>query len=67
MDLPADLADKIIKIELSLKAYQKLHADELAELWKALDACKKSLVEKHPFVEKQDPFTPAGPESHGES
>jgi hypothetical protein len=67
MVFPADLADKLIKIELSLKAYQKLHEDELAELWKALDACKKSLAEHNPSADLPDSFAPPSSTSRGES
>lgn len=41
---PAHIADLLLKIEYQLKAYQQLHEGELAELWKALDECKRTIV-----------------------
>jgi hypothetical protein len=38
------LAFQLIKIELHLKAYQKLHHEELAQLWENLDACKQTIA-----------------------
>jgi hypothetical protein len=58
MIVQKSIADKLLKIELSLKAYQKLHADEISELWKALDDCKKSLVEHTPAVDDKDLVPP---------
>jgi hypothetical protein len=67
MVFPIDLADKLIKIELSLKAYQKLHEDELAELWKALDACKRTLMECKLSEEDLNTLPPPATNTHGES
>lgn len=39
-----DLASRLLKFEQQLIAYQKLHTDELAELWRVLDECKHTLV-----------------------
>ena len=41
MSSPDNVANRLLKLELQLKAYQKLHEDELAELWKSLDECKQ--------------------------
>ena len=38
---PHNVANRLLKLELQLKAYQKLHEDELGELWKSLDECKQ--------------------------
>lgn len=44
MAAPVHVADLLLKIELQLKAYQQLHEEELAELWKVLDDCKRTIV-----------------------
>jgi diadenosine tetraphosphate (Ap4A) HIT family hydrolase len=33
-----------LRFEQQLQAYQKLHADELAELWRSLNECKQALA-----------------------
>lgn len=37
----AHVACQLLKFEQQLKAYERLHADELAELWRTLDECKQ--------------------------
>jgi hypothetical protein len=37
----ADIACRLLRVEQSLKAYERLHADELAELWRTLNDCKQ--------------------------
>jgi hypothetical protein len=44
MSNQTQLAFQLIKIELQLKAYQKLHHEELAQLWENLDACKQTIA-----------------------
>jgi hypothetical protein len=44
MDQPANLACQVLKLEQQLEAYQKLHAEELGELWRTLNACKRALA-----------------------
>ena len=39
-----DLAGRLLRFEQQLTAYQKLHTDELAELWQVLNTCKRALV-----------------------
>jgi hypothetical protein len=39
-----ELACRILKLEQQLKAYEKLHAEEFAELWKALNDCKQGIT-----------------------
>lgn len=39
-----DLASRLLRFEQQLTAYQKLHTDELAELWQLLDECKCALI-----------------------
>ncbi len=39
-----DLACRLLKFEQQLKAYEKLHATELAELWQALNDCKEAVT-----------------------
>lgn len=39
-----DLAHRLLRFEQQLTAYQKLHTDELAELWRVLNECKCALV-----------------------
>lgn len=40
----ADLASRLLRFEQQLHAYQKLHTDELAELWRALNECKQAIA-----------------------
>jgi diadenosine tetraphosphate (Ap4A) HIT family hydrolase len=44
MAQPADLAYQVLKLEQQLEAYQKLHAEELGELWRVLNECKRALA-----------------------
>jgi hypothetical protein len=44
---PLNLANHILNIEQKLIAYQTLHENELAELWKALNDCKRLIVATH--------------------
>ena len=44
MPSQSQLAFQLIKIELQLKAYQKLHHEELTQLWENLDACKQTIA-----------------------
>lgn len=39
-----DLACRLLRVEQQLIAYQKLHTDELAELWQTLDKCKQAIA-----------------------
>jgi len=39
-----ELASRLLRLEQQLTAYQKLHADELAEMWRILNECKRALV-----------------------
>jgi len=42
---PADIAaSRLLRFELQLQAYQKLHAEELAELWRTLNECKQAVA-----------------------
>jgi len=41
---PADIASRLLRFEQQLQAYQKLHEDELAELWRVLNECKQSVA-----------------------
>ena len=43
-----DLAARLLRFEQQLQAYQKLHGEELAELWRALNACKRELAASVP-------------------
>lgn len=38
------IACQLLKFEQQLKAYEKLHAGELTELWQTLNDCKQSLA-----------------------
>ena len=40
----ADIACRLLRFEQQLKAYEKLHADELAELWRTLNECKQLIA-----------------------
>jgi hypothetical protein len=44
MGLPNDLASRLLRLELQLDAYQKLHSEELLELRQALNACKRAIA-----------------------
>lgn len=44
MAQPTDLACQVLKLEQQLEAYQKLHAEELSELWRILKECKRTLA-----------------------
>lgn len=44
MTLPLGLASRLLRFEQQLEAYQKLHTDELAELWRGLRACKREIA-----------------------
>lgn len=45
MSQPADIAaSRLLRFELQLQAYQKLHAEELAELWRTLNECKQAVA-----------------------
>ena len=39
-----ELINHLYRIEQRIIAYQQLHAEELAELWKALNECKEAIV-----------------------
>lgn len=39
-----DLACRLLRVEQQLIAYQKLHTDELAELWQTLNECKQAIA-----------------------
>ena len=51
----ADIACRLLRFEQQLKAYETLHADELAELWRTLNECKQLIAalsqaaERSPF------------------
>ncbi|HBY98344.1 MAG: hypothetical protein M5U01_33835 [Ardenticatenaceae bacterium] len=44
MTPPLDLASRLLRFEQQLEAYQKLHTDELAELWRVLRECKREIA-----------------------
>lgn len=52
-----DLASRLLRFEQQLAAYQKLHADEMAELWRVLDECKRVLVTALPPQKEQTYLT----------
>ncbi len=39
-----DLACRLLRLEQQLKAYEEIHAEELAELWQALNEWKRELT-----------------------
>ncbi len=41
---PDDVACRLLKLEQQLRAYEALHAGELAELWQNLNECKRALT-----------------------
>ena len=44
MRQPADLASHVLRLELQLEAYQKLHTEELLVLREALNECKRAIA-----------------------
>lgn len=50
-----DLACHLLKLEQQLKAYEKLHAGELAEMWHILDVCKQAIADIAAANEPDDP------------
>jgi len=48
MHASPDLAARLLRFEQQLQAYQKLHGDELAELWRELNDCKRDLTANMP-------------------
>ena len=56
-----DLACRLLKVEQQLKAYEKLHTGELAELWQALNECKAAVadvISSQESVSVDDPGEP---------
>lgn len=50
-----DLACRLLKFEQQLKAYEKLHAEEVAELWQTLNEWKREITDglsNQPSVEQ---------------
>lgn len=43
-DQDTELARRLLKVEQQLLAYEKLHADELDELWRMLNDCKRRVT-----------------------
>lgn len=50
-----DLACHLLKLEQQLKAYEKLHAGELAEMWHTLNVCKQAIANIASSNEPVDP------------
>jgi|GEM_PF-2766375 hypothetical protein len=40
-----DIACRLLKFEQQLRAYERLHAGELAELWQTLNECKQIVAD----------------------
>ncbi len=51
------LACDLLKLEQRLKAYEKLHANELAEMWHTLNVCKQALAD---IASADEPVDPEG-------
>ena len=41
---PSDIAYRMLRLEQQLESYQRLHAEELAEIRRALDDLKKQVL-----------------------
>lgn len=54
-----DLACHLLKIEQQLRAYEKLHAGELAEMWHTLNVCKQAIAD---IASADEPVDPEGSE-----
>jgi hypothetical protein len=63
----AYLAARLLRFEQRLEAYQRLHANELAELWRGLNECKRQIVdtlseqESEPIHELGEDISPTNP------
>ncbi len=44
MDQAFTLAGQVLRLEQRLEAYQKLHSDELLELRRSVDECKRAIA-----------------------
>jgi len=44
MEQPSDVFSYLLRSEQQLQSYQKLHTDELAELWRTLNECKQAIA-----------------------
>jgi hypothetical protein len=51
------LACHLLKLEQRLKAYEKLHANELAEMWHTLNVCKQAIAD---IASADEPVDPEG-------
>lgn len=60
---PENLAYKLLKLEQQLIAYQKLHEDEMGELWRVLNTCKREIAAQCKFIASEDEDVPGGKES----
>jgi hypothetical protein len=49
-----DLAARLLRLEQQLQAYRKLHSEELAELWRALDEYKRDFAAALPDEQASD-------------
>ncbi len=49
------LACHLLKLEQRLIAYEKLHANELAEMWHTLNVCKQAIADIASADEPPDP------------
>jgi hypothetical protein len=65
MHASTDLAARLLRFEQQLQAYQKLHGDELAELWRALNECKRDLTAT--LEEERPNGTTSGSTAHEEA
>jgi hypothetical protein len=59
---PENLASKLLKLEQQLMAYQKLHEDEMSELWRVLNTCKREITAQGK-LQADDQTIPEGKES----
>ncbi len=57
---PANLAGRLLRLEQQLKAYQKLHEDELAELWRVLNECKLTVAALEEYTDEPIPAKVGG-------
>ena len=58
-----DLACRLLRLEQQLLAYERLHAGEMAELWKILDQCKRAVAHDSADPQPADPGEPNGLDS----
>jgi len=64
MRQPTDLASQVLRLELQLEAYQKLHTEELLVLREALNECKRAIAALYDEANRSAPLSATYPEGN---